>query len=181
MSNSINTDSESYYETDDETYYETDDENIVGSYYNSYEEEEPSLTKYNIVICEKYNPQYHGITDSEVIYHYLTHIRFKKYKHNEIRNTLTAIFRRSTIEIAECIYLRSQECVSILKTFWLKIIQRKWKNILKERKIIIKKRCHPNSLRHREIYGKWPNDCCNYPVLKGMLSKLSSLSRTSPF
>jgi hypothetical protein len=167
--------------TDSESYYETDDENITDSNYNFYDPEEPSQTKYNIVLCEKYNPQYHGITDGEVIHHYLTHIRFKKYNYNEIRNTLTTTFRRSTVEIAECIYLMSQECISILKTFWLKIIQRKWKNILKERKIIIKKRSHPNSLRHREIYGKWPNDCCNYPVLKGMLSKLSSLSRTSPF
>jgi len=54
----------------------------------------------------------------------------------------------------------------------LEIIQRKWKNIIKERKNILKKRCHPNSIMYREIHGKWPNYCSYFPVLRGMLSNL---------
>ena len=50
----------------------------------------------------------------------------------------------------------------------------KWKNIIKERENIIKKRCTLNSLRHRELTGKWPKDCLYFPQLKGMLSQLKT-------
>jgi hypothetical protein len=168
MSN-VETDNETYYESDD-LYYDSD--TSIDQYDIFYEPEEPSLTKYNIVICERYNPQYHGITESEVNCHYLTHFRFKKYDYHEISMMIRVISGRSTIEIAECFYLPSEECISILKTFWLQIIQRKWKNIIKERKNILKKRCHPNSIMYREIHGKWPNYCSYFPVLRGMLSNL---------
>ena len=75
-------------------------------------------------------------------------------------------------EITECIYLNTGHCVAILKTHWIRLIQKKWKNIIKERKTIIKKRCTVKSLRHREITGKWPDDCLFYPQLQGMLSNL---------
>ena len=42
--------------------------------------------------------------------------------------------------------------------------------------IIIKKRSYLNSLKYREIYGKWPDDCNEYPLLKGMLSFLTHVS-----
>ena len=159
---------------ENETYYDSDDS--LESNYNFYEPEEPSLTKYTIVLCELYNPQYHGATEGEINYHYLTHVRFKKYIHNEMVYMRTILFRSSNIEIAECYYLPSQECVSILKTFWLKIIQRKWKNIIKERKKIIQKRCNPNSLMYREIHGKWHINCYYYPGIRGMLYNLSRVS-----
>jgi hypothetical protein len=83
-------------------------------------------------------------------------------------------------EIAECIYLPSYHCVAIIKTLWLKLVQRKWKNICKERKLCLLKRANPSALKYREIYGTWPNSCANYPRLKGMLSNLSRTpSRTS--
>ncbi len=90
-----------------------------------------------------------------------------------IINSYKSISNTLNLEIAECIYLPSQHCVSIIKTFWLKLIQRKWKNICKERKLCIVRRANPNALKYREIYGKWPNNCANYPIMKGMLSKLS--------
>ena len=170
------TENETYYETDDSYYDYGSDNSLENNNNNFYEPEEQSLTKYNVVICEIYNPQFHGVTYGEINHHYLTDIRFKKYNYNEIFNLRRVMFRRGSIEIAECFYLPSQECVSILKTFWLKIIQRKWKNILRERKNIIRKRGHPNSLIHREIYGKWPISCLYYPALSGMLSNLSCAS-----
>ena len=91
--------------------------------------------------------------------------------HNIFRNYREIITNQNYVkpEITECIYLDTGHCVAIIKTYWLKLIQRKWKNILKKRENIIKKRCHPNSISHREITGKWPKDCSNYPSLKGML------------
>ena len=43
--------------------------------------------------------------------------------------------------------------VSIKKTFWLKILQRKWKNYLRKKLLFIK---NLHNLRYREIHGKYP-------------------------
>ena len=137
----------------------------------TYEPEEICLTKYNIVLCERYNVFTHGLSN-DVKNHYLTHIRLKKIDLDFI-NDIKFIYPRLRLEIAECLYLPSQYCVSILKTYWLKIIQRAWKKICRDRKLTILRRSYPNSLKYREIFGSWPKDCINYPRLKGMLSRLS--------
>lgn len=166
MDNYINdnyTDDESYDtwdETDDESEYENED--IL------YEPEELTRTKYNIVHCVKLKCLKN---------YYLTLTRFK-YLNIDIINYYSNMYpfinqSALRLEIAECIYLPSKRCVSIIKTFWLKIIQRKWKNICKERKLCLVRRANLNALRHREIYGKWPSNCTSYPLLKGMLSNLS--------
>lgn len=161
---------------------ETDNESLDSNYYDEedplddieYYPEEASSTKFNIVLCDKYDENYHGISTSEMNSHYLVLYRLKLFNLNEINDIYGNIFINSPtkIEIAECVYLNSGHCVGIIKTFWIKLIQRTWKNILKKRDLIIRKRCHPNSIRHREITGKWPKDCNNYPRLRGMLSKI---------
>jgi len=160
-----------------------------------YEGGENSLTRFNIVICELYNNKIHGeaANDSNVIYHYLTINRYKKLDidvindmchfinaeyiylpnqhHNIFRNYIN-IIRDNYIkpQIAECIYLQNGESVCIIKTFWIRIIQRAWKRIFKERKNIIEKRKTVHALYYREINGKWPSYCRNYPSINGMLS-----------
>lgn len=151
----------SWDETDDETYMDDP----------RYEPEEESLTKYNIVLCEQYNKNKHGIVNGEINNHFLTIIRLKELDMDYI--DLVSQFAHGHVEIAECIYLPSEHCVSIIKTHWLKLIQRNWKKIYRERKLTIAMRSHPNALKHREIYGRWPNRCSIYPSLKGMLSNLS--------
>jgi hypothetical protein len=96
--------------------------------------------------------------------------------HDIYRNYKQIITRENYIkpEITDCVYLNTGHYVAILKTFWLRLIQRKWKNIIKERENIIKKRCTLNSLRHRELTGKWPKNCLYFPQLKGMLSELKT-------
>jgi len=54
--------------------------------------------------------------------------------------------------------LPSGEYVATIKTGLIRILQRKWKKILTERKRIIKARCTPASLRERELTGRWPKD-----------------------
>ena len=164
---------ESWDEIDDETDDETEIDDIV------FEPEEISLTKYNIILCEKYNILTHGLAN-EIKYHYLTHIRLRKLDLNYI-NDITLIYPRLRLEIGECLYLPSHHCISILKTFWLKIIQRTWKNIYKDRKQVILRRLNPNALKYREINGRWPDNCINYPNLRGMLSNLSISSFRTTF
>jgi len=176
------------YDSDDD--YE-DNENL-------YQPEEESLTKYNIILCELYNTKIHGFLDNntkEENIGYLVCCRFKNLHiefvedisselvgayHPSIRNGKHAIYRnyRNIIsepdyikpEIAQCVYLESKHCVAILKTFWIKWIQRTWKNICTERKRILNERCNVKSIRHRELTGKWPSICNHWPRLQGMLN-----------
>ncbi len=153
-------------ETDTESYYSNDSDDEY--YENEYEPEEPSLTKYNIILCR------------QVYNQHLVFVRFKRLNYNEIRSiyneAFTEMYRK--LEIAECIYLPTQECVGIIKTIWIKLIQRTWKNIFKERKRVIKERCKLSSLKYREINGKWPNTCSYYPHYKGSLNYLSRSAST---
>jgi hypothetical protein len=81
--------------------------------------------------------------------------------------------------IVECIYLPEpgSECVAILKTFWLKIVQRVWKKIYKQRMDLLKS---VPMLRMREIVGvncNGYNNCFRYdkihiPGIRGMLHEL---------
>ena len=72
-------------------------------------------------------------------------------------------------EIAQKIYLSGDECVAILKTFWLRIIQRAWKRVYRQRQHIMQLRLLPASLFHRQTTGVWPHNCLIMPSLNGML------------
>lgn len=75
-------------------------------------------------------------------------------------------------EIAECFYLSGQEKVAILKTFWLRLIKRKWKKIFAQRKEIIEKRKQVSNIIYWQMRGTWPNNCRTLPNLYGMLGCL---------
>ena len=60
------------------------------------------------------------------------------------------------------------------KTHLLKYIQKAWKNVLKNRDMICKKRRNIENIHYREINGRWPNGLNNIPRLKGCLYYYSS-------
>ena len=161
-----------------------------------YEYDENSATKYNIVLCELYNSKLHGITNNnDVNNNYLLINRIKKLDinfinsltkalnkdyierqhkiipHNFIKNYKNIITRPNYIkpEIGEIIHLPYGHTVCIIKTLWIKLIQRAWKRIFKKRKQIIKFRCQVQSLKYREITGRWPENCIYLPSLHGLL------------
>lgn len=172
-----------------------DDDDDFENYDIIYESESNSSTRFNIVLCELYNKNIHGIPhiNSNVDYHYLTIHRYKRldmdiindmceflnaeyiylpnHHHNIFRNYRN-IIRENYIkpEIAECIYLPNGESVCIIKTFWLKIIQRTWKRIFRDRNNIIRQRSSIKALRYIELFGKWPSYCNYFPSIHGMLS-----------
>lgn len=60
--------------------------------------------------------------------------------------------------------------VAINKTFWLKLIQRKWKNIMKIRKnIVLQRYCASNQI-YFQIHGKYPIHMRKFPTLHGMMA-----------
>jgi hypothetical protein len=177
---------------DDEYDSEAEDEEIF------YQDNEISCTKYNIVLCELFNSLIHGKTNSEVNKHYLNICTFKQLNmdaiyelcelynegyierinivtpHKFIRNYENIITRSDYIkpEIAEIIYLESGHNVCIIKTIWLKLVQRAWKKNYERRKNIIRQRCSLESLEYRRITGNWPDNYRYLPGLRGMLSSL---------
>jgi len=50
------------------------------------------------------------------------------------------------------------ECVAtcIIKTHYIRLIQRKWKRLYKE---MMSRRISPSSIRYREIHGRWATNC----------------------
>ena len=164
-----------------------------------YEYHENSHSKFNIVLCELYNLNIHGKTKkSFVYYHFLTIYRFKllniklikKFcyfymkhykslsekisKNTVFENYINIINKNNYIkpEIAECIKLSNEFSVCIIKTIWIRLIQRSWKKIYQIRKEIMRKRCSLKSLSYREQNGYWNNDCNYLPGLKGLISYL---------
>jgi hypothetical protein len=96
---------------------------------------------------------------------------YRQKSHKLIRNYHNIIRRSNYIkpEIAECIALPTGENIAIIKTMWIKIIQRKWKKVYAARQHIIKCRSCPSSLSTRQLTGLWPQHCRQMPNLKGML------------
>ena len=159
-----------------------------------------------IVICELFNEQLHGVTEysskdiegqyividkiqpqelktDQELYRFIKkrNLWYKKIpdsmlNHIVIRNYKHIVRNKGHVcpQIAKCIYLPGNECVAILKTFWLRIIQRTWKKIYKQRQYIMKKRLQFQSLIHREKTGRWPVLYAHVPSLQGMLHNTSS-------
>ncbi len=73
------------------------------------------------------------------------------------------------LQIGKIHYLKGDECVCVIKTIWLKLIQRSWKRVYKIRKLIMQRRCRPDSIMYRQFSGKWPNNCNFMPSIRGML------------
>ena len=110
--------------------------------------------KYQLAYCEVYHPTIHGADDGTCLKSYLinrttsiedimqqqeqhedyTRIMYKKYcwyPHPFIRNYTNIIKKMNyvSLEIVEHVTLDDGTHVGILKTFWIKIFQRKWRNL----------------------------------------------------
>lgn len=149
------------------------------------EYENYNQNNYSLAICDIFNPEIHGYdlnSSNDIVTHYLIHTiidiedfynnEFKDYidlfessvsyryelTHPTIRNYNAIIHNPKyfKIDIIKVDELEGQEQVGYIKTFWIKIIQRRWKYIFKERQKIMKARSLPKSLYERQLTGKWP-------------------------
>jgi hypothetical protein len=94
-----------------------------------------------------------------------------RMKHPAIRNYRYLVANIKP-EIAQCFYMAGDECVAVLKTFWLRLIQRAWKRIFQQRSTVKAMRLCLASTRHRELHGFWPRRCQMMPSIQGMLCSL---------
>ena len=88
--------------------------------------------------------------------------------HPFIQNYNNIIINKNYLQLhlAKNIVLDTGETICIIKTYWIRIIQRTWKRVYKERQLIIQKRKNPLSILYFQQHGKWPKDCCIFPYLK---------------
>ena len=117
-----------------------------------------------------------SFTNDYNTYYHFTHNIVLSKPHKLIRNYQNIIARPDYIkpEIAECIVLPSQHSVAIIKTIWIKLIQRKWKKVYAERVNIIRQRMYYSSLKTRELTGRWPQSCDYLPTIYGIMSGLKN-------
>ena len=122
--------------------------------------------------CEIYNPIYHGTLgyDTEHIYTSLLYLnelscdeffedRYDPTEYSDVRNSGDGNpYIRNTLAINPHhihIVERIQYCdytLCIIKTHWLKIIQRRWKKWYHNR---LSKRRNPINIMNRAVFGKW--------------------------
>jgi hypothetical protein len=77
-------------------------------------------------------------------------------QHPTIRNYFQIMNKGYNIEIVQNFDYNGEETIAIIKTCWLKIFQRKWKNFYKKRKEFIKKAKNIHNLHYRQIHGRFP-------------------------
>lgn len=81
-----------------------------------------------------------------------------------------SIFRcNSNIDIMKLFILDDHTYTVVLKTHWLRIIQRHWKNIYSQRTLTIKKRKQLQARMYFEKHGRYPDNSYIIPTIHGML------------
>jgi len=95
-------------------------------------------------LLEYYHEYFHYHQRESIIYHPI----IRNYNH--IIDNIDYL----KLNIIQIIELPGFEQVACIKTIWLKLLQRKWKRIYKERKDKIKKLKNLYILRNREITGR---------------------------
>jgi hypothetical protein len=113
---------------------------------------------------------------------YVSAYTFYKYNYTVLYNylLLTTIFAISApfrkIDIIQICEYTDENGVTvdryIIKTFWLRIIQRRWKKIYKEKMERIESRKQWSTISYFELYGRYPNGLNNVPSICGMLSDI---------
>ena len=110
-----------------------------------------------------------SLEQTNEFYQTVTNTRYAP--HTCIRNYFNIISRPDYIkpEIGLQIKLDTGETVAIIKTFWLKLIQRAWKRAYKRRQFVINGRKQIASLHCMRLTGFWPVQYRVMPTLKGLL------------
>jgi hypothetical protein len=102
---------------------------------------------------------------------------FTKYSLDNIREYLHyySIMLRtcSEVDIMQ-LYIRKEVYYVVVKTFWLRIIQRVWKKKYQQYVERQHKKTLPKNMRYREIHGKYPKELNYLPRIRGMLSQYNN-------
>ena len=146
---------------------------------HTYEEDNVDTDRFHMAIIYKYNTLINGkislnkfqniddfykVRNGYICAYRITKNEFLDYDFDLIENHPDDVFN-PYIQIIKIEHVNFQDndkqeyyTTAIVKTHYLRIIQRKWKRLYKEK---IQRMSHPNNIEHRMITGKWPI-CCRY-------------------
>uniref|UniRef100_A0A6C0LAS0 Uncharacterized protein n=1 Tax=viral metagenome TaxID=1070528 RepID=A0A6C0LAS0_9ZZZZ len=171
--------------TDNE--YSSDSDSVFEEFqveFNDWEYDEIYQEDSHHVYSEKENDHYYiGLTkrtysdgnDLLLMVNSVSPIVFFQYEFERVRRYLAqySIVRveNARVHIMKLCILDDETYSVVLKTHWLRLVQRHWKKIYAERKRVIKGRRNLVNLRHREVCGRWPPGLNNVASLNGMLSE----------
>ena len=119
-------------------------------------------------MCERFN-YYYSNRICRIPYYYLHH-PIPNYQ-IIVRNNRQKNYEYIKPEIIERIILsKGGESIAIIKTFWLRIVQRTWKKVYSKQREIWNQRRSIGSILNREICRAKEYEY--YPTLRGMLSSI---------
>jgi len=125
--------------------------------------------QYFIGICKHIKPDNYLLLLSTI-----SNRQFLRHSYESVKNYLQAysiVYAHDPrVEILKLEFARNGACTCVIKTFWIRLVQRRWRNILKLREKIWRKRCQFSSLRTFEITGKFPEGLRVMPGLVGMFN-----------
>jgi hypothetical protein len=103
---------------------------------------------------------------------------FFNYPFNRIRDYLAKYsilnIQNAKVHIMKLCILPDETYSVILKTHWIKLVQRHWKKVFKERTRVIAGRRLPQNRFYNEIRGRYPFGLNRLPTLKGMMGKYTT-------
>ena len=179
-----NTDTESI-ETDDDSYDDmSDHDSDAGIEYDSIHNEdafhfysEKENGKYYIGLCHLYSNRHTQSTSQYKRWLLSTSVSAKsffRHSYDNINNYLyyygLVRIPQHEVQIMQIDRLADETCTVIIKTHWLRLVQRHWKKTYCKRNNMVRHRRSPQMQRYSQIHGKYPDCISRLPSLKGMLS-----------
>ena len=168
----MDSDTETETETDYESEYESDDE----EYYDI------EVAETDFENEEKHDGHYYLGTPWTGSHFMLMNgtisvATFLDYEYSRILGYLRtySVFQvspRSQIEIMKLIVDADQAYTTVIKTHWLRLVQRRWKAIYRERERILARRMSIQNQMYFRIHGRYLEGTRGLPCLRGMLSGL---------
>ena len=173
-----------YSESDDDSSnwsYDSEEVEIIDNIYfedESYQNIELVNNSYILGLCKYYYP-----SDSLLLINKISVESFFKFLYEDVLAFLMSYslfqIRKKQVDIIKLVYSRDNSgeitYTCVVKSHYIRLIQRRWKRIMKERKNIMKWRMNPMYLQERCIYGRWVSDKVNrLPTIHGMLSEIKN-------
>jgi len=181
-----------FYENETESSEEDDDSTLISNS-DSSDTNSENIHDYDLDVSDRiyYSDQhfldepkehghyYLGTINQELSPHNLLDISvssstFYKFSYNDIVRYLRfySIHWRSTKPSIDILQLEIIECEYqvIRKTYWLRLVQRHWRNVYQQQQKVIQIRKSMANIQYRELYGRNMYGGNSLPRLHGMLS-----------
>ena len=128
--------------------------------------------KYYIGLCRQLYNNDHYLLTSAITPSLFLRSTYLNALHYLIYNSII-VMNQPIVEIMKLYIYKNNTYTVVKKTFWLRLIQRRWKKIIKARYEINRRRGFISSQNTFSIYGTYPYELRTLPTLKGMMWDIS--------